>query len=71
MHLRLCYGFITHDQCQLLFEPRIINHDKRRFGFSPIQHPDVVDDVYDTRENMDGYNPELVVRVMLASAVHS
>ena len=47
---------------QILFEPRIIKHDALRDGLKPIQHPDVVEDVYDTRDSMEAQNSELVVR---------
>lgn len=54
-------GIRLDNRLQCLFEPRILDHDRRKIGMKSIQHPDVVDDVYDTRENMEGYNPELVV----------
>ncbi|VDB94262.1 unnamed protein product [Peniophora sp. CBMAI 1063] len=68
------YGLRAYDEVILsvmcLFEPRIIDHDRRKIGQTPIHHPDVVDDVYDTRENMEGYNPELVTNAMMISTKH-
>ncbi|KZV74529.1 actin-like ATPase domain-containing protein [Peniophora sp. CONT] len=68
------YGLRAYDEIiissMVLFEPRILEHERRKIGVRPIQHPDVVDDVYDTRENLEGYNPELVSNAMIISTKH-
>ncbi|KAI0032652.1 hypothetical protein K488DRAFT_78343 [Vararia minispora EC-137] len=68
------YGLRAYDEVILapmcLFEPRVIDFDRRRRGMRPLQHPDVTDEVYDHRENRDSVGHDQHSQAMIISTQH-
>ncbi|KAI0316750.1 actin-related protein [Amylostereum chailletii] len=67
------YGLRAYDEVILapmcLFEPRVVDFDRRRIGMRPIQHPDVSDEISYHREHRD-FHAEQYTQAMVISTQH-
>ncbi|KAI0064006.1 actin-like ATPase domain-containing protein [Artomyces pyxidatus] len=68
------YGLRAYDEIILapmcLFEPRVIDFDRRRIGTRAYQHPDVSDEISDHREHRDPLPADQYTQAMIISTQH-
>ncbi|TFY78610.1 hypothetical protein EWM64_g5404 [Hericium alpestre] len=68
------YGLRAYDEVILapmcLFEPRVIDFDRKRIGVRPIQHPDVSEEISDHRDHREALAVDQFTQAMIISTQH-